>query len=482
MWCQAKDVSIVANLLPRERFIRQVLEGLPLADAVLSLQSYLLQPSFLDDLFERHRGSCYQDILTFTTFVHLTVDALQKHNGSARQSLLKAQEEQRLPTTPEAFYGKLRRLPVPLSQALVVEAGMRLESLLPATVVRPLPESLQGLNVYVVDGKKLKKAAKRLLPTRGYPGKLFGGKLLVAWRPATGLAFAMSAHLDGEKNDSPLMPALLPQVAEALPGPRLAVADRQFCDLVQIQRWRKNHDHFLLRYHPKLSFHPDPQRPAQRAQDNQGRPVIEEWGRLGAQNQPERPYVRRITLQRGGDKEDVILVTDLLDAEAYPAEDLLAVYLIRWRIECVFQQITEVFSLKHLIASTPQGTIFQAAFCLVWYNVIQVIRSYVATGQSKPLAVEDVSTEMLFIDIREEVIALAKLVTPAEVVALIPSAWTAETITARLRSRLTSQWRPIWRKAVNKKPRSKVTQAKQSGAHTSVQRILEKYHRESEPD
>ena len=33
--------------------------------------------------------------------------------------------------------------------------------------------------------------------------------------------------------------------------------------------------------------------------------------------------MRRITLHRPGE-EDVILVTDLLDADTYPAEDLLA--------------------------------------------------------------------------------------------------------------------------------------------------------------
>jgi hypothetical protein len=48
-----------------------------------------------------------------------------------------------------------------------------------------------------------------------------------------------------------------------------------------------------------------------------------------------------VTLRRDGE-EDVILVTGLLDAAAYPAEDLLALYLARWGIERVFQQITEV--------------------------------------------------------------------------------------------------------------------------------------------
>ena len=83
--------------------------------------------------------------------------------------------------------------------------------------------------------------------------------------------------------------------------------------------------------------------------------------------------MRRVTLHRG-EGEDIILIADLLDADRYPAEDLLALYLARWGIERVFQQITEVFHLNRLIATTPQGTLFQLAFCLLVYDLIQVAR------------------------------------------------------------------------------------------------------------
>jgi IS4 transposase len=84
--------------------------------------------------------------------------------------------------------------------------------------------------------------------------------------------------------------------------------------------------------------------------------------------------VRRLTLYRPGE-ETVVLITDLLDAEQYPATDLLTLYLARWGIERVFQQITEVFDWRRLIGTTPQGTLFQLAFCLLLYNQIQVVRA-----------------------------------------------------------------------------------------------------------
>jgi IS4 transposase len=71
----------------------------------------------------------------------------------------------------------------------------------------------------------------------------------------------------------------------------------------------------------------------------------------------------------------LILVTDLLDAEQYPAADLLAAYLARWGIERMFQQVTEVFALKRLIGGSPQAGVFQLAFCLLLYNMIHVLRA-----------------------------------------------------------------------------------------------------------
>jgi len=65
-------------------------------------------------------------------------------------------------------------------------------------------------------------------------------------------------------------------------GPRLWLADRQFCDPVQAAAFTAEEgDHFLARYHRKVHFHPDPARPAQQGRDGQGRAYEQEWGWLG---------------------------------------------------------------------------------------------------------------------------------------------------------------------------------------------------------
>jgi hypothetical protein len=327
--------------------------------------------------------------------------------------------------------------------------------------------------VIVLDGKKIKKAAKRLLATRGQPGKLFGGKVLAAYLPAEGLGVALAADPDGEANDIRLVPRALPLARAAVAGPRLGVADRQFCNLDQPDRFSEGGDHYLIRHSKGTNFHPDPERPTQRGTDVRGRTSTQEWGWLGAAKQgARRRYVRRITLVRPGE-EEVALLTDLLDAVLWPAADLLAVYLTRWQIANVFQAITEVFELRHLIGCTPQATVFQASLCLVMYNLLQVLRGYAAAAASEPVAVEMLSAEQIFNDLHEELVGLHRVLGADELLGCLPPPVSAEQVEARLRALLGQAWSASWRKAVNKKRRPHKPKEKELGAHTSVHKVLE---------
>src|SRR6187455_3229781 len=84
-------------------------------------------------------------------------------------------------------------------------------------------------------------------------------------------------------------------------------------------------------------------------------------------------------------------------------------YLERWQIENVFQQITEVFSLRHLIGCSPGATVFQASLCLVIYNALQVLRGHAAVASPKALEVGELSAEQMFRDVREELLGLHRV-------------------------------------------------------------------------
>ena len=174
----------------------------------------------------------------------------------------------------------------------------------------------------------------------------------------------------------------------------------------------------------------------------------------------------------------MVLITDLVDADAYPATDLLALYLARWGIERVFQQITEVFDLRRLIGTTPHGTLFQLAFCLLLYNQIQVVRQYVAAGAKRP--VESVSSELLFEDVRRQLIALHEVLQPGEVAELLPPVGTATQLRQRLRELLGGVWTERWRKAPPKR-RKPPHKGNSKREHKSAYRLIREYRAAERP-
>jgi DDE family transposase len=457
-----------------DRPSKSVLERMPLAEGVLLLWRWVASPVRLQGIWDRFRGRCYKKVLTFAVMVRLIADALLQRNGSGRRSFEKAKEKETLPCTVSAAFKKLARLPVAVSQAFLCECTAALRETFPMTSERELPKSLREFQPCILDGKAIKDVAKLLKPLRGSTAGLLGGRALVAMDWKTGMAVCMHAHPDGDANDVRFMPDLLPVVRQHIAGPRLYVADRAFCDLTQPDRFTEvDGDHFLVRYHSKTPFFPDPKRPARHGVDEHGRKFTEDWGWLGSEANKKRREMRRIVLQRT-DKESIILVTDLLDADRYAAVDLLWLYAERVGIEYLFQEVTEVFGLQGLISTSPPGCIFQFAFCMLLYNMIQVVRAYVAQGQEKK--VETISAEKLFDDVKRELIAWNIMFDEAATLAYFETEPTLADMTDRLGKLLGQSWSATWEKAPKRRNRPKSPAKIHRGrTHNSVYRILKEY-------
>jgi len=423
-----------------------LLRYFPLAHVVLMCWSFIMDKSLLDELYEKHRGSCYERELRFSTLVHLIRDALMSPEQGARRTFERARQSGQLPVSLSAAYGKLARLPVELSNAFLRHGAAQLSKLMPHDSWTP-PQSLAKFELYCADGKVVKHAEHRLKPTQPVRGKLLAAKLLVVQNIRSGLAIDMNACEEAERNEVKLMDDLMKQIQTT--RPILWVEDRQYSDLKMPRLFMSNGGHFLIRFNRTMTFTPDPQRPACKGTDAEGRAYEEKWGWVGRRSRSDRLYVRLITLHRPEINDgDIILMTDLIDPAAYPTVDLLKCYKRRWGIEQMFQQVTEVFDLKHLIGNTPKAAIFQSAFCLQLYNIIQVIRGYVA--HDGDLEVDKVSGEKLFDDVNRQLIGWAVADVAKETTSLLTPPPTAGELRKQLKDLL--HWNSIWLKS---KPRSR---------------------------
>jgi hypothetical protein len=450
----------------------QTLARLPLAEAVLWLWAWIMREERINTLWETCRGRCYERALSFPVLLQLVADAVLRFEGSGRRSFDHALQEEVLDCSVQAAYRKLGRLPLPLSRGLLSQGTADLREVFPHRKQRELPATLAGFELIILDGKTVKHVVKRLKPLRGVAGGLVGGRALVAQQWSTEMAIAMEAHPDGDINEVRLVEPLVAQVRALTVGARLWMADRGFCDLRQPAHFTADAaDRFLVRYHPKVKFHVDGTRCLCRGTEQKGRTYVEDWGWLGGEHDPRRRYVRRIRMSLSDNpKDDLILITDLVDADAYPAKDLLHVYGERWGIEHMFQDVTEVFGLKHLIGGTPQACLFQLAFCLLLYNMISVVRAYVAQGQQRPI--DEVSEEKLFEDIECQLIAWHIMIDMPTTLAHFEDVPTAVDLRAMLKRLLNSTWQERWEKSPAQPPRVP-TPRKRTRSHHSTYRIIQ---------
>jgi hypothetical protein len=449
-------------------FELEVCKQLPLAEAVMVVSNYVLSDESLAEMYETHRGRSYEKIITFPLFVRLISDALLVHDGKGHQAFKRAIEDDELTTSLQAAYQKLQRVPNQLSEGFLTDSTARLRDIFPANALSNVPSSLKNYTVINVDGKKLKHLEMRMAVTRGLKGSVFGGKLVVGMDQRTGLTLAMSSDLDGEVADQPLVPGLLSQIRQYDLGPVLYVEDRGFCDLVQPSLLCEG-EFFLMRHHPKVSFHLDHSKSKVCGKDSKGRKYKEEWGWLGKPDDPRRVYVRKITVFENG-KERLVLVTNLLNAKKIPGSDLLDVYTHRWDIEQLFQRTTEVFSLNALISSTPQATIFQAAYCFLISNIIATIRAYLAASQE--IQPSDVSAYEVHYDTRQELIAWLKLINAEATADLTEGAQTPGRIRQCLKSLMSRAWTNRYMKAPSTKHTPVEKKKYIPGGHTSMERLL----------
>jgi hypothetical protein len=453
---------------------------LPLAEAAFRLFDFTLDDDFLNRFFERQRGRSYESVITFPVFVHLVRDALLGHRGSAHQTFCNAREAGSLEASVQAMYGKLRRVPLELSTQLFSEAAQRLHSVGSPAVSNPLPESLAEFWPLGFDGKKLKYVAKLLKALRGLKGNIFGGKLLAVQDMRTQQAVAVEADADGEAADNPLVPAAVARIrALSHSGPRLWVGDRAFCDFKLLGLLSENGDHFVVRFNTSCGFHGDPTQKMRKGKDSDGRAFQEEWGWLGKAANPHRIRVRKITVIRAGKADPLILVTSLLDADKYPADDLLTLYRSRWGIEVMFQHVVQTFDLRHLIGATPQATVFQAMLCLLLYNTTMTIRDYVAAATKQEP--KEISLKLFLDDVLRDMTAWMEVIGPSATLDLLRETRIdgLEDLRRHLQTILANVWTDRWQKAPTRKNRQKTSpRAYICGGHTSVYKIMRKQHRE----
>ncbi len=344
-----------------ERFVAES----PVSVLVRGTLEYALPTAAVDELFAQTATEQYPARLLFSTVVELlgsVVCRVRPSVHAAYQALA-----HRLPVGVDAVYDKLAGTEPAVAAALVRETARRVTPLVDA-LGRPAPACLPGYPVRVLDGNYLGRTEHRLRELRGSRAAALPGMSVVVLDPDRQVACAIFPCEDGHAQERRLLTAVLETVAAG----EVWIGDRNFCTAPFLSGLRARQAFFLVRQHGALAWEEvTPLVPQGRGD---GGALEEQDVRLlGVAG---TPVVRRVVVRldrptQDGDTELAVLTN--LPAAAVPAAAVAAAYRQRWRIEGLFQNLTQALACEVDTLAYPRAALLGFALALVAHNILAVV-------------------------------------------------------------------------------------------------------------
>lgn len=205
----------------------------------------------------------------------------------------------------------------------------------------------------------------------------------------------------------------IPLLHPELEAGDVLVADRAFCSFAHFALLLRGGIHGVFRAHQKqlIDFLPGRAYNAPGCRTPQkGRPWSRWLERLGVLDQrvewfkpkrrpvwlsaeeyatlPDSLVLRELRYQvprRGYRTQEVTLVTSLLDATAYPAEELAELYGRRWQVELDLRHLKTTMKMDVLHCQTVAGVMKELTMFALVYNLVRAVMHEAAQQQSVPV-------------------------------------------------------------------------------------------------
>lgn len=349
-----------------ERFIEQA----PISVMFRTLLEHALDPSEIDRLFEENADRQYTREVLFSSIVELMGAVVCGAQPSVRAAYLASLGE--VAASLSALYEKLKGLEPGTCRAFVRDNAGRLAPLV-RQLGAELPQPVPGYRAKVLDGNHLAGTEHRVPATRTTRAAALPGQSLVVLDPAAMLVIDVVPCEDAHAQERSLIDQVLPGVE---PGD-LWIADRNFCTTRLVFGTHARGGSFLVRQHASTLFWREATPWAVVGRTATG--VVSEQAITATEADGSGAItLRRIRLeldQPTRDKEkEVFLVTDV-PVERADALTLANAYRSRWRLENVFQTLTEALTCEIDTLAYPRAALFGFSVALVAYNVLATVRA-----------------------------------------------------------------------------------------------------------
>jgi IS4 transposase len=349
-----------------ERFI----QAAPISIMFRALLEHALDPVEINRLFEDSATRQYTREVLFSSLVELMGAVVCGAQPSVRAAFLASLGQVAASLT--ALYEKLKRLEPGVCRAFVGDNAGRLAPLV-AQLDAALPQPVPGYRGKILDGNHLAGTEHRVPATRTTRAAALPGQSLVVLDPATMLVVDVVPCEDAHAQERSLIDQVLPGIE---PGD-LWIADRNFCTTRLVYGARARGGSFLIRQHQSTLYWKETSPWALVGRTATGT-VYEQTIEVTEADGGNPMGLRRIRLdldQPTRDKEkQVFLLTDVPRGRA-DALTLTEVYRKRWRLENVFQTLTEALVCEINTLAYPKAALFGFCVALVAYNVLATVRA-----------------------------------------------------------------------------------------------------------
>ena len=329
----------------------------------------VLEPGWIDEVFEEHRGRQYKRELLFSTLVDLVALVALGLRPSIHAA---ARARQSLTVSLAALYDKLNRTEPALGRALVQQSAKRLAPVIEQFRAGQAP-TCPGYRVRIVDGNCLAPSEKRLKLLRKVRSAALPGRSLVVYDPDSCLALDVLPSEDGHAGERALMAELVPTARSG----ELWIGDRIFCTYAIMSAWAQQGCAFVVREHgsnAKLTVSDAPQKRGKTETGDVFEHLVDCHGPDG-----NSIRLRRIELHlyKPTDEGDAVvsILTNL--PEQVTAVQIAELYRRRWTIESMFQKLEKVLASEIKTLGYPRAALFSFCVAVLGYNVLSMLQAAV---------------------------------------------------------------------------------------------------------
>ncbi len=269
-----------------------------------------------------------------------------------------------------ALYDKLKGTEPGVVAALVEHTAAQLEPVVRQTGGL-MPSPLPGTRVRIVDGSCIAASQRRPKVLRPVKDEPLPGKAMVVLDPELMLILEMIPCEDGHAQER----LLIPQVLAGVRAGELWIGDRNLCTRGWVQGMAERRAYFVVRQH--AGFGLEPLQEFGRVGRTESGVVSEQKVKVVLRNGQVHPW-RRIRVQldqptRGTDQE-IFLLTHLPAGRAR-ARQIAELYLGRWTIERMFQEIEATLNCEINTLAYPKAALLGLGVGLIAHNVLAVVKA-----------------------------------------------------------------------------------------------------------